>query len=116
MSGNNSKSRKGAWWVRRWHRLLGLVFAIPLVWLSISGLLLRHAEGLGLDDKQVRSSWLLERYGMIPDGDPRGVPLGSRQVVEWGENLFVGGLLVEESGVLVGAVPSGRDMVVSLED
>lgn len=109
-------SRKTGWWVRRWHRLLGVVFAIPLVWLSISGLLLRHAERLGLDGKLVRSSWLLERYGMIPEGEPRGVQAGGRQVAEWGENVFVGGALVEESGVLVGSVARGRDLVVALED
>lgn len=110
------KPRRGGWWVRRWHRLLGVVFAIPLAWLSISGLLLRHAEGLGLDERQIRSSWLLKRYGMIPEGVPRGVRVGEREVVEWGQNLFVGGVLVEESGVLVGSVAHGRDLIVGLED
>jgi hypothetical protein len=101
--------------VRRWHRQLGVVFALPLLWLAVSGLLLRHADRFGLHDRQVRSAWLLQRYGMIPEEAPRGVTAGSRRVVEWGENLFLGDALVQESGVLIGAVPKGRDLVVALE-
>lgn len=118
MSGEATRPRPGRrkWWVRRWHRWLGVVFALPLLWLAVSGLLLRHAEGLGLHEAQVRSGWLLERYGMIPDGLPRGRAAGARTVAEWGENLFLDGVLLEESGVLVGVAVKGRDVVVATED
>ena len=47
-----------------WHRWMGLLSALFLVVLSITGLALNHTERLGLDEIQVRSGWILDRYGM----------------------------------------------------
>ena len=46
MNGSAPKRRDGRHWSRRWHRILGLVFAVPLLWLTVSGLVLRHADRL----------------------------------------------------------------------
>lgn len=47
-----------------WHRWMGILSALFLVVLSITGLLLNHTERLGLDQVQIRNSWLLDQYGM----------------------------------------------------
>ncbi|MDQ8207142.1 PepSY-associated TM helix domain-containing protein [Coraliomargarita sp. SDUM461003] len=47
-----------------WHRWMGLVSALFLVVLSITGLALNHTERLGLDTIQLKHSWVLRRYGM----------------------------------------------------
>ena len=62
---------------RRWHRLLGAAFALPLLWLTASGLLLQHQTTLGLDEKLVKSAWLLKRYNQIPDSVPMSVSTSS---------------------------------------
>ena len=48
----------------RWHQWMGLLSALFLVVLSITGLALNHTERLGLNQIQVRNSWILSQYGM----------------------------------------------------
>jgi uncharacterized iron-regulated membrane protein len=47
-----------------WHRWLGLASALFLLSLSITGLALNHTEFLKLDQVQIKSSVILDRYGM----------------------------------------------------
>ena len=47
-----------------WHRWLGIASALFLLSLSITGLALNHTEFLKLDQVQIKSSILLNRYGM----------------------------------------------------
>lgn len=101
---------------RSWHHWLGAVFALPLLWVTASGLLLNRADDLGLNRKLVRSGNLLEHYGMLPEGEARGVAAGTRRVAGWDGLLFLDESLLEEEGVLVGAVAAGPDLVVGTSD
>jgi hypothetical protein len=47
-----------------WHRWLGLASALFLLSLSITGLALNHTEFVKLDQVQIKSSFILDRYGM----------------------------------------------------
>ena len=51
------------------HRWLGAFSAVFLVVLSVTGLALNHTERLGLNDIQIRSSLILEQYGMAGRGE-----------------------------------------------
>jgi hypothetical protein len=93
------RRRSGA--PRRWHRYLGAIFALPLLWLVVSGLLLQHQEKLGLSEKKVSSAWLLKRYDQIPEGTPTVTSAGRFEVAGWGGVLFVDDRVLEESGILV---------------
>ena len=53
-------------WIRKTHRWLGVIAAIWLILLAVSGVLLQHAEDWGLDKKPVRSAWLLSLHGLTP--------------------------------------------------
>lgn len=116
MNAGPPKARRGRFWARRWHRWLGVVFGIPLLWLTVSGLVLRHADRLGLHESRVQSAWLLRQYGMIPEGPARSTMAGRRRVAEWDEILFLDGKVLEESGILIGAVVTGTSTVVVTED
>lgn len=89
---------------RRWHRWLGLLLALPLLWLAVSGLLLNHAEFLGLNERRVTTAWVLSRYLELPEEEPLGLQAGSRQVVQWGEVILLDGEALDLPGDLVGAV------------
>ncbi len=52
-----------------WHRWMGLISALFLVVLSITGLALNHTERLGLDTIQIKNSFILSRYGMTGGSD-----------------------------------------------
>ena len=84
MNDRRCRLRGGPSAARRWHRWLGVVLALPLLWLTASGLVLRHADALGLHEKRVRSIRLLRHYGLIPEGRARSSSAGGRDVSEWG--------------------------------
>ncbi len=113
MSEQRSSKKRRFWGPRRWHRFLGAVFTLPLLWLCATGLLLRYQDELGLAERKVSSGWLLQRYDQIPEGEPREVKAGRFTVAEWGEELFLDGKVLEESGTLVGAVAKPTELVVA---
>ncbi|MBJ06677.1 MAG: hypothetical protein CMO40_06110 [Verrucomicrobiaceae bacterium] len=107
------KRRRGS--SRRWHRIIGAVFALPLLWLTTSGLLLQHQSRLGLDQKGVRSGWLLKMYDQIPKSDPLVTAAGRFQVAGWEGMLFLDQQVLEESGNLIGAVAKPSELVIATE-
>ena len=101
---------------RNWHRWLGLVAALPLLWLSISGLLLNHAEFFGLNEAEVSTGWVLKRYNQVPEGEPRGVQVGDRKVSQWGVLLFLDHEDLQLNGNLVGAVAVKNRLVIATDE
>ena len=57
----NSKNKRSMF---HWHRQLGLVVSIFVIILSISGILLNHTEKLNLDSSHIKSTLLLNWYGI----------------------------------------------------
>lgn len=48
----------------RWHRRIALIAAIFVVVLALTGLLINHANELGLDKQQLQGSWVARWYGI----------------------------------------------------
>ena len=57
--------------LREWHRKLGIIAAFFLIFLSVTGIALNHTESLSLAHKPIRSTWLLDHYGITPPDDVR---------------------------------------------
>lgn len=57
--------------LREWHRKLGIVAAFFLIFLSVSGIALNHTDSLSLAHSPIRSSLLLDHYGIAPPSDVR---------------------------------------------
>jgi len=66
----------------RWHRRIGLTAAIFVIILSVTGLLLTFASGLGLKDQSVSGPLISAAYNMAPSSDPLGVSLAG-QTYSW---------------------------------
>ncbi|HXE90446.1 MAG TPA: PepSY domain-containing protein [Terriglobales bacterium] len=49
-------------WVRRLHAVGGLVLTLNLTLLLVTGFLMQHTEGFGLDGKMVSRAWLPADY------------------------------------------------------
>lgn len=104
------KSRLLSWrpFFWRWHRRLGVVAALIVVVVSITGFFLNHTSDLGLGSLPVRQAWLLQHYGVkapelssysIGDhwlsGDEQGyVYLDDQQVTQCRQRL-VGGVMTD---------------------
>ncbi len=101
---------------RPWHRVLGVVTALPLVWVMLTGAVLNHTVDWQLDRIQLTQPWLLRAYGMTPSGEPAGVLVGKHQIAEWDGQLFLDAVPLEVSGSLVGAVPDGDGVAIVTSD
>lgn len=56
--------------LHRWHRRLGIVAGLFVLWLASSGIALNHSAELGLDHTAVSAPWVTRLYGLrdaIPD-------------------------------------------------
>lgn len=52
--------------VLRWHRRIGLVLSIFLLWMLASGILLNHSDDLSLSKRFLNNTKLLQWYGVAP--------------------------------------------------
>ena len=56
--------------LRRWHMRIGLAAVVFFLFLAVTGVVLNHSSGLGLDNRYVHAAWLAKWYG-IPAEAPR---------------------------------------------
>jgi hypothetical protein len=99
------------------HRWLGLVSALFLVVLALTGLLLNHAERLGLRDIKVKSSILLGQYDMLGKGDISSFRIGDSDVLSHLDNgLYFNGVHCATSGPVVGIHEGEAFLVVASND
>ena len=73
---------------RSWHRVLGMVSALPLIWVLLTGLVLNHSEDLGLDTVELNSPLVLSAYGMTPTGEPVSVAVHDHSITLWDGIVF----------------------------
>lgn len=97
---------------RKWHRWMGLLTALPLIWVLATGVVLNHTVALKLDDIEVNHPWVMAAYGMNPSGEPLGQQLESFQVATWDGIIFLNGKPLELTGELLGAVSDGEGLAI----
>ena len=101
----------------RWHRRIGLVTALVVILLSVTGIMLNHVTSIGGLHEPVRSLWLLKAYG-IDAPTPKSYAVGNRYITSLGRDYFY--LDTEESaycrGALKGAVAYSDMIVVACGD
>ena len=56
--------------LRHWHSRIGLAAVVFFLFLAVTGVVINHATGLGLDKRYVHAAWLARWYG-IADEAPR---------------------------------------------
>lgn len=105
----------GALW--RWHRRIGLVAALFVLVLSVTGIALNHSPGLALDQTYVQWQWLLRGYG-----DDSGARTGYRVDAGWLSRSRGGQLYFNRSEIttcydeLVGALQTPDFVVAACAD
>lgn len=99
---------------RRLHFWSGLLSALVVVLLTITGVLLNHSQELGLDRRFVQSDLLLRWYGVDIPTSMRRFVVGSAALIQAEEQVFLAGQRV--AGIeahLTGAVGIGGLMVLA---
>jgi hypothetical protein len=59
-----SRRRKLSIRLHRWHRRIGVLASVFLIWMAVSGWLLNHTGALNLARHPVHVNWVLQRYGV----------------------------------------------------
>lgn len=94
--------------VRHWHARMGVLLAVFLIFLALTGLALSHTDALGLDKRQINTAWLMRWYGLHPTVPSHGFLFkGGYLAAADGRWVMDGRVLSETGQTPVGAVSWG---------
>ncbi len=99
-----------------WHRRIGLIAFVLVIILAITGIMLNHTEVLKLDKTYINKSWLLNWYGIKPEGNPVSYKVDSHTISFWHQHLFFDGkdvLTTEQT--IHGAIATQQFYIVAFD-
>ena len=111
----NRKKRKVSK-ARRLHRSLGAGAAIFVLFIVLSGLAINHSNGLGLDQRHVSQSFLLDWYGLGKPEKIDSFAVGDDWLSFAGSQLYLNEKPVATISGGVGAVSSGDLLIAAASD
>ncbi len=103
--------------LRHWHRWLGMGSLVFVVLLSVTGIVLNHSSELELDQRFLRTPWLLDWYGIEAPPVESSYAVAEHRVTLIGERLYFNDVeLAEGILALQGAVAIPRFIAVATHD
>ena len=79
--------------LHKWHRRIGLLATIFIVFLVLTGIALQHSDNFNLNTKYLSNSWLLKYYGIKPNPIIT-YQLGNQTISHAGESIYLSGKLI----------------------
>ncbi len=114
MSGTSGKRRSWSS-LFLWHRYLGLLSALFVIVLALTGLMLNHSHALKLNRIDVTSTVLLDWYGIRAPA-ALSFPVRGHWVSQLGERLYFDRKeLLRDPALLLGVIESGDVRVITLQ-
>lgn len=99
------------------HRIVGIVSAVFVLLLAVSGMMLNHTDALGLDRRYVQSGAMLWWYGMAPPDVLHSYPAGDAWVTQVEDSLYYNARpLGRHYAPLLGAIDAGDEVALALAD
>lgn len=98
--------------LREWHRKLGIIAAFFIIFLSISGVALNHTTTLSLAHQPIKSTWLLDHYGIASPNDIRFYHYNENSIQVTNKHLWLNEkLLLESADTIIAAtfIPSAEN-------
>lgn len=100
--------------IHKWHKRIGIVTALFVLFLALTGLLLNHTSDMNLSGEYVSSNWLLNWYDIEADQEVKSFAVEGHFVSQLGERLYFNTTEIGNDIVfLVGAVVSGQYYVIA---
>lgn len=101
----------------KWHRKIGIVTALFVILLAITGMLLNHTQELGLHEIHVQNETLLNWYDIGAKSPVTGYQVDGNWIAQVGERLFFNRELFDErTEALHGAVTFDGMIVIAVKD
>jgi hypothetical protein len=102
--------------IHKWHRSIGIIAAVFVIFLVVSGIMLNHTELLNLDKRFVQNGIFLDMYDINPSREPRGFLSGGRWVTQVGDRVYLDRQeIAEKVKQLIGIVSTGKYLVVAFD-
>ncbi|HEC18994.1 MAG TPA: hypothetical protein ENI97_06580 [Gammaproteobacteria bacterium] len=103
-----------------WHRRIGVTVALFVILLTVTGIIINHGHGLGLDKSYVQNRLLLDWYGIRAPAAGDAYRVDDHWVVQLGERVYLASAdkiteLPGNGGALRGAVTLGEVFVIARE-
>ena len=103
--------------INKWHRRFGIISALFVVLLVVTGLILNHTDLLKLDRIFVRNNLLLDLYNIHPSEEPYGFELDMNWISKVGERIYFDNNEIAEGATkLVGAVSVNETVIVAVDN
>jgi len=100
-----------------WHRRIGLLAAVLVIILAVTGILLNHTERFKLDETYINSSWLLSWYDVEPQDEPVSYRVQNHVISVWQQQLFFDDRAITElQQEIHGAIDVEQFIVIALDN
>lgn len=113
-----NKNNHALWrFVYRLHRYIGLISAIVLLMLAITGIALNHTEALELDSHMIKSTTILDWYGIDSPKQFKSFATKNHWLTQADQALYFDQiLLLSKKEQLMGAIETSEFIVTALTD
>lgn len=95
--------------VLKWHRRIGVVLGVFLLWMLTSGVLINHGHDLALDKQTISSDFWLKWYGLSSSNTQS---IGDKSLILNKEGLWLNQQNLGECSSLLGVAKSSQEVVV----
>ena len=103
--------------ITRWHRRFGIISALFVIMLVITGLMLNHTDRLSLDSRYMQNDFLLDLYNIHPAEEPLGFRVNNYWISKVGERIyFANKEIADDIENLTGAVSVGDEIIVAFDN
>lgn len=100
--------------LHKWHRRIGLLASIFIIFLVFTGIVLQHSDELGLPTSHLTNTWLLKYYGIKPNPITT-YQLGNRTISHAGDTLYLSGKpFTSERENIFGAIEFNNQIIIAV--
>ncbi len=102
--------------VHKWHRTMGIISALFVVFLTVTGLMLNHTEPLHLKNRFIQNIIFLDLYDIKPGKEPQGYLAADHWITQVGERIYFDQKeLAEGVNKLIGVVAANEKIIVAYD-
>ena len=100
--------------LHKWHRRIGLLATLFIIFLVLTGIALQHSDDFKLNTQYLSNSWLLKHYGIKPNPITT-YQLGNQTISHAGETVYLSGKPISHHVESIhGAIPySNNEFIIA---
>jgi len=103
--------------IHKWHKRIGIISALFVIALTLTGIMLNHTEALGMQNNYVQNQLLLNAYNIGPKQEPYGFQVNDYWVIKVGERVYFNQQeLTGSTTKIIGVVSIDDYFVVALDE